>query len=154
MPVTDGAMVDDFDRAANVMEKRQSKEYLANTIKTMTKAAKSGKIVIFKAWPGFTWWSDKELMKKPHAEQYRVAKENITFPLACFLIGAEEYCYYCYTWGWLPEYGSLDWYPEHDRALGPPKADAVQEGWTFKREFEHASVFVDLERRTAKIDWR
>ena len=69
LSVFDGAMVDDFDRAANIMEKRQSKEYVANTIKIMSKAAKSDEIVVFKAWPGFTWWSDKELMKKPHADQ-------------------------------------------------------------------------------------
>jgi len=58
------------------------------------------------------------------------------------------------TWGWNPEDGSLDWYPELDKPLGPPKGDAVQKGWTFQREFEHASVFVDLESRTGEIDWR
>jgi len=151
LPMADGAMVDDFDRAANLNQ--QSKEYMANTIEVMRKAAKDGKIIVFKAWPGFTWWSDKELIKKPHEEQYRVAKENITFPLACFLAGAEPHCYFCYTWGWLPEYGSLDWYPEFDKPLGPPKGDAVREGWTYTREFEHASVFVDLENKIARIDW-
>jgi len=154
LSVFDGAMIDDFDRASNIIEKRQSPEYIANTIKTMIKAAKQGEIVIFKAWPGFTWWSDKELMKKPHAEQYKVAVKNIEFPLACFLIGAEEYCYFCYTWGWGPEHGALDWYPEFDKRLGAPKGDAVQVGWTFTREFEHASVFVDVEKRSAKIDWK
>lgn len=154
LSVFDGAMVDDFDRAANIMEKRQSKEYVANTIKIMSKAAKSDEIVVFKAWPGFTWWSDKELMKKPHADQYAVAVENLEFPLACFLIGAEKYCYFCYTWGWLPEYGAFDWYPEFDKPLGAPNGDAVQEGWTFRREFEHASVFVDVEKRIGKVDWK
>lgn len=92
LPVTDGAMVDDFDRAANV--RQQSKEYMAGTIEIMRKASKAGKIVIFKAWPGFTWWSDPELMKKPHEEQYRAARKAITFPLACFLVGAGENCYF------------------------------------------------------------
>ncbi|QDU58955.1 putative glycoside hydrolase [Aeoliella mucimassa] len=120
LPVTDGAMVDDFDRGANV--RQQSPEYLANTIETMRKAANDGNIVVFKAWPGFTWWSDKELMQKPHAEQYQVACDNITFPLACFLVGAEQHCYFCYTWGWLGEYGTFDWYPEFDHPLGAPRA--------------------------------
>ena len=82
LPVTDGAMVDDFDRAANI--RQQSKEYMASTIEIMRKAAKDGKIIIFKAWPGFTWWSDEEMMKKPHDQVHRIAKERITFPLACF----------------------------------------------------------------------
>ena len=152
LPVTDGAMVDDFDRASHI--RQQSKEYMANTIAVMRKAAHDGKIIIFKAWPGFTWWSDKELIKKPHAEVHRVAKERIAFPLACFLVGAGPHCYFCYTWGWLGEYGTFDWYPEFDKPLGPPKGDAVRQGWTYRREFAHASVSVDLETKAAKIDWR
>ena len=152
LPVADGAMVDDFDRASNINV--QSKEYMANTLETMRKAAQDGEIVIFKAWPGFTWWSDKEMMKKPHEEVHRVASENITFPLACFLIGAERNCYFCYTWGWLGEYGTFDWYPEFDKPLGPPKGKVIRKGWTYQREFAHASVFLDLEKKTAKIDWK
>jgi hypothetical protein len=147
-------MVDDFDRAANILDKRQSKEYIVGTIGVMAKAAKRGEIVIFKAWPGFTWWSDPELMKKPHDEQLAVSVKNLEFPLACFLIGAEEHCYFCYTWGWLPEHGALDWYPEFDKPLGPPKGSAVRDGWTFRREFEHASVFVDVEKRIGRINWK
>ena len=154
LDMVDGAMVDDFDRAANVLKKRQKKEYIADTIKTMSAAAKRGEIVVFKAWPGFTWWSDPELMKKSHAEQYAVSVKNLEFPLASFLIGAGEHSYFCYTWGWLPEYGTLDWYPQFDKPLGAPKGDAVQTGWTFRREFQHASVFVDLEKRIGKIDWK
>jgi len=152
LPVADGAMVDDFDRGANV--RQQSKEYMAATIEIMRKASKQGKIVIFKGWPEFTWWSDPELMKKPHKEQHRVAREAITFPLACFLVGAGKNCYFCYTWGWLGEYGTFDWYPEFDKRLGPPKGEAIREGWTYTRAFAHASVFADLETKTAKIDWR
>jgi len=152
LPVTDGAMVDDFDRASNI--RQQSKEYMANTLKVMGEAARDGKIIVFKAWPGFTWWSDKEMMKKPHEEQHRVACERITFPLACFLVGAGPNCYFCYTWGWLGEYGTFDWYPEFDKPLGPPKGEAVRKGWTYRREFARASVFVDLEKKTARVDWR
>ena len=41
-----------------------------------------------------------------------------------------------------------------DKPLGAPKGDAVQTGWTFRREFQHASVFVDLEKRIGKINWK
>ncbi|TWT80409.1 hypothetical protein CA13_18250 [Planctomycetes bacterium CA13] len=149
LPVTDGAMVDDFDRL-----RVQSKEYMANTMKTMQEAAKDEKIIVFKGWPRFlSAWRDGKMKQTPHDEVLRMAQKDITFPLACFLVGAEPNCYFCYTWGWNPEEGSLDWYPEFDKPLGPPKGDAVQRGWTFQREFEHATVFVDLENRTAKIDW-
>ncbi|GAB6166379.1 hypothetical protein JCM19992_23790 [Thermostilla marina] len=150
LPVTDGAMIDDFDRL-----RVQSKEYMANTIKTMQEAAKDGKIIIFKGWPRFlAAWRSGKMKTTPHDEVLRMARNDITFPLACFLIGAQPHCYFCYSWGWNPEEGSLDWYPEFDKPLGPPKGDAVQKDWTFEREFQHAHVFVDLENRTAEIDWR
>ncbi len=152
LPVSDGAMMDDFERPASV--RQQSKEYLAAEFEGMRQAAQSGKIVVFKGWPNFNWRSDRELMKKPHEEQYRVARGQITFPLACFLVAAEPNCYFCYTWGWLGEYGTFDRYPEFDRPLGAPKGEARREGWIYRREFTHASVMVNLESRTATIDWK
>lgn len=93
LPVTDGAMIDDFDRL-----RVQSKEYMANTIKTMQKAAKDGMIIIFKGWPRFLRaWRDGKMKKTPHDEILRMAQKDITSPLACFLAGAEPNCYFCYT---------------------------------------------------------
>ena len=150
LPVSDGAMVDDFDRS-----RVQSKEYMANTIEAMRTAAKDGKVIVFKGWPRFlSAWRKGQMSDKPHDEVLQLAQEDITFPLACFLVGAQQNCYFCYSWGWTAENGSLDWYPQFDKPLGPPKGDAVQEGWTYRREFEHASVFVDLENNKAKIDWK
>ncbi len=95
---------------------------------------------------------NRKLMTQEEARL--AARKDITFPLACFLVGAEQNCFLCYTWGWNPEEGTFEWYPEFDRPLGPLKGPAVREGWTYKREFEHASVFVDLEKRVGTIDWR
>jgi hypothetical protein len=50
------------------------------------------------------------------------------------------------------EYGTFDWYPEFDKKLGAPKDDAKREGFTYTREFEHASVFVNVEKKTGRID--
>lgn len=151
LPLTDGAMVDDFDRNPNIH--KQSPEYMANTIEAMRKAAADGKIVVFKGWPDFSM-KDKDMMKRPHDELARLAGEQITFPLASFLVGAGRHCYFQYTWGWDSDCGTFDRHPEFDKPLGAPKGDAVREGWTFRREFEHASVFVDVEKLKGRIDWR
>lgn len=116
----------------------------------MRQAAHDGKIIILKGWPDFNM-KNKEMMKKPHDELARLARERIMFPLACFLVAAERYCYFCYTWGWLGEHGTFDWYPEFDKPLGAPKGEAKRAGWTYRREFEHASVFVDLEKRPPRL---
>ena len=69
-------------------------------------------------------------------------------------MAAGSNCYFCYTWGYRETDGTFDWYPEFDKPLGPPKGEAKRDGWTYRREFEHASVFVDLENMTAKLDWK
>lgn len=147
LPATDGAMIEHFGDFAS-----GDKEKIAKDLESMREAALAGKIVILKAWPGFTFL-DGSMMRRPHEELARLARERITFPLACFLVAAEPHCYFCYTWGYQEEHGTFDWYPEFDRPLGPPQGDAERTGWTYRREFAHASVIVDLEARTARIDW-
>ncbi|MEO1857736.1 MAG: putative glycoside hydrolase, partial [Rubritalea sp.] len=155
LQVTDGAMIDDFDR--NGKARQQSVEYMVNTLEAMRAAAKDGKLILFKGWPDFTMALRKnpELKKRMSlSDLRREARKDILFPLACFLIAAEENCYFCYTWGWEPSQGTLEWYPEFEKPLGPPKGNAVRKGWTFQREFQHASVSVNVETKIAKIDWK
>ncbi len=45
-------------------------------------------------------------------------------------------------------------FPEYDKPLGPPKGPAVKDGTTYTREYESASVFLDIEKQTAKITWK
>ena len=160
LPATDGAMIDNFDRTLfrsddtkPTAPDARSLDLMAEGIEAMSKAAKQGKIVIFKAWPGFHQ-KDKELMKRPHAELAKLARERLTFPLASFLIAAGPHCYFQYTWGWNSDCGTFDWHPEFDKPLGAPKGDAKRDGFQYTRDFEHASVFVDLEKKAAKIDWK
>jgi hypothetical protein len=120
---------------------------------SMALAAVKGKSVIIKGWPGFNWL-DKEMMKRPHDELLRLAREQITFPLACFLVGAQPGSHFGYSWGYTDRMGALDSYPELDRPLGPPKSDAVWDGLTATREFAHASVWINLPTKQARIDWK
>lgn len=146
---TDGAMDERFGHFDN----GSSKEQIAEAIETIQSVGRSGKIVLVKGWPGFSY-REKEMMRKPRHELAELAKERITFPLACFLVAAQQHSYFCYTWGYREKHGTFDWYPEFDRPLGRPSGDAQRDGWTYRRTFEHANVFVDLETRTAKIDWQ
>lgn len=130
-----------------------SKESMLKDIQEMIKAGKHGKIVVFKGWPGFTF-IDGAALRKPMEEKRRLAAENITFALAAFLVGAQEHSYFIYNWGYRMELGCLHWYPEFDKPLGDPLGDMVREGWTLSRNFKHASVWVNLESKEAKIAWR
>ena len=148
LPHTSGAMIEHFGHFSGI-----GKEKMAEDLEAMRDAARTGKIVCFKAWPGFSWL-DADMMKRPHEELASLARERLTFPLACFLVAAEPRCYFSYTWGYGEDHGTFDWYPEFDKPLGPPLGEAKKNGWTYQREFAHASVFVDLDTETARIHWK
>ncbi len=148
LPLTSGAMIEHFGHFSS-----STKEAMAMDMEAMNAAARTDKIVCFKAWPGFSWL-EADMMKKPHDELVQLARERITFPLACFLVAAGPRCYFCYTWGYRENDGTFDGYPEFDKPLGLPQGEAKRAGWSYQRDFAHASVFVDLETKAARIDWK
>jgi len=143
-----GVMIEHFGHFQS-----DSKEDIAADMETIETAARKGKIVVVKGWPGFSFL-DQEMMQKPHADLARLAAERITFPLACFLAAAGERSYFCYTWGYTEEDGTFEWYPEFEKPLGKPKGPATRNGHVYTREFAHAAVWVDLAGKEARIDWR
>ncbi|MGB7347771.1 MAG: putative glycoside hydrolase [Pirellulaceae bacterium] len=144
---TDAAMIEHFGYFQS-----SSKESMLRDIQAMESAAKSGKIVVMKGWAGFTF-TDNKAMAKPLSEKRAIAKNSLQFPLAAFLVGAQENCYFIYNWGYRMELGCLEWYPEFDKPLGEPLGDMVKNGWKLSREFQHASAWVDLEKRESEINW-
>ncbi len=145
---TDAVMIEHFG-----IINSSSKESMLFDIKEMENAGKTGKMVVFKGWPGYAW-IDKDFMAKPLNEKQKISKENITFPLASFLAGAQENAYFIYNWGYRFKHGALDWYPEFVKPLGKPLHDMKVNGWKLTRDFEHASIWVDLETKKAKINWK
>ena len=144
-PSSDAIM---FENYATV---KSSKESLLSEWKEMRRNAREGKISVFRL--GVEGTGRRNL--KPNMP--KLAKEKAEFALACYLIGAEPYSYFMYSWGWKVATGPLVDYPEFKKPLGPPKGAykrTTAEGWEFTREFEHASVWVDTETREAKITWR
>lgn len=145
---TDAVMIEHFGILNST-----SKESMLKDIQEMEKAGKTGKIVVFKCWPGYTWL-DKDFMDKPLAEKQKISKKNIIFPLAAFLAGAQENTYFIYNWGYRLENGITEWYPEFDKPLGKPLKDMNVNEWVLTREFEHALIWVNLETNEAKINWK
>ncbi|GGD11532.1 putative glycoside hydrolase [Aquisalinus flavus] len=145
---TDGVIVEHFD-----LFQSTATEQVLQDIQRMIATGEQGKIVILKAFPGFTWLDDS-IRDTPHEELYALARERIDYPLAAFLIIANEYSYFNYSWGYRAEHGNLDWYPEFDKPLGKPLGPAKRTGLTFRREYEHASVILDIDARSGQVRWR
>ena len=150
LPHASGVMVEHFTAFHS-----RTKESIAADIEAITAAAGMGKIVVVKGWPDPTFnWTNKEKMCIPSSVLADEARKKITFSLACFLIAAQENCYFSYSWGWREQHGSLVDYPEFHKPLGKPKSQARKEGWAYTRSYEHAHVWLNLAERRAKIDWR
>lgn len=144
-PISDAIMFENYAAA------KSSKESLLAEWGHMLKNAKDGKISVFRL--GVEGTGRRNL--KPNMPKH--AREKAEFALACYLIGAQPYSYFMYSWGWKLSSGALVDYPEFAKPLGPPKGAynrTTPDGWEFTREFEHASVWVNTETRQARITWR
>ncbi|MGJ8677037.1 MAG: putative glycoside hydrolase [Akkermansiaceae bacterium] len=144
-PVSDAIMFE------NYASSKSSKESLLAEWQDMKKHAKDGKVSVFRL--GVEGTGRKNI--KPNMPA--LAKKHVEFSLACYLIGAQPYSYFMYSWGWKLSSGTLVDYPEFHKPLGPPKGEALRtspDGWEFTREYQHASVWVNIESREAKITWK
>jgi hypothetical protein len=128
-----------------------NKHRMAGDIEAIQEAGRRGRILLIKGWPGFSW-------QNPFSTSYEAnsaaAQRAIQFPIACFLIAAEPYSYFVYSWGYEDNEGTFIPYPEFDKSLGPPKGPAVRDGWIYTREFQHVRVEVNLDFQQARIDWK
>ena len=103
---------------------------------------------------------EKILRVIEYGELQRVGGERFNSELAFFLLVAEDTMFWLYSWFW----GFDDWvpgqvdssvpagfFPQAKCQLGAPKGKATRKvgTWTYTRQYEHASVFVDLNNRTA-----
>jgi hypothetical protein len=139
---------------------RLSKENILVEWELMKKISQTGKASVWRIGVEVEAREGAPAGKQQHmtdAESEELSKKRISYYLAAFLIGAQPQSYFQYGWGWGLKTGPLARYPEFQKPLGKPLGEYRRpdpNGWVFQREFEHASVFVDLEKKTAKIDWK
>ncbi len=144
----DGAMIEHFC----AMGDGDRREKIHSDIAKIQECGRQGKVAVVKGWPRFTFVDVQnpkseycDLYNNDKAKLYNICREDIDFSLACFLVAAGKYAYFSYGWGYDNDSGNLLDYPEfYNYRLGEPKGDAVRVGDIYTREFEYASVKVDL----------
>lgn len=155
----DGSYIEAFETTVGNVP---VKDYVAKGIAAFQEAARQGHVIAFTAGLGEES-GDAGKANEARTDEIRTAlkKEDASdrrfqYLLALFLICAEKHSYFCAHDGYDVK-SSTQWRrprPEFERPLGEPKGPAVRAGYTYAREFEHASVFVDLEQKNARINWR
>jgi hypothetical protein len=117
-----------------------------------------------KGWPG-PIIQQRDVYPRPMVspsttkEKQRISGERFNSELALFLLVASPQHFWVYSWFWdfddyipgLPDSTVPEvFFPETKCALGAPKGNYVRTGTVvYTREFEHASVYVNLANRTA-----
>jgi hypothetical protein len=133
-------------------------EYVTKGIDAIQKAARQGKIIAFTTGLAPSKNTSRMGIDEGHAsaESDEQARAALTYPLAIFLVCAEKYSYFRVHEGYSANDNKLwmRWFPEYDRPLGPPKGPAKKDGLRYSRTFEHATVLLDVKKRTAGIRWR
>jgi hypothetical protein len=161
----DGGMMEHFDFHPSIDPSGDSPQKLTQEMNFILHHGGRGKIIVVKAWPNF-YWIDSNIGTIPYRTLKRRARQQINFPLACFLACAQPYCYFCYSWGYTDEQGCLlfksgkrrvidpKWYWQLMKPLGRPLDEPSVSGYQWTRRFAHANVKVNLKSHTASITWR
>ena len=153
----DGSYIEGFEGAVGMSRK----DYVAQGIRDFQKAARQGFIVAYTCGLGRNLQDADEAPNSAAGNNNRArrggdAQSCFDYQLAIFLICAEKYSYFDLKDGYDAK-RSKTWLTrraDYDRPLGPPKGPAVRDGYTYTREFAHASVQLDIENETANIVWK
>ncbi|BCX49619.1 hypothetical protein HAHE_35270 [Haloferula helveola] len=132
-----------------------TKEAILRDWNLMRRIADAGKSSVWRI--GVEVGHKEDGKKLTDSEYQQLARQRLPYYLAAFLAGACEYSYFQYGWGWGLETGPLMDYPEMKKPLGKPLGERRRpdpHSWVFLREFEHASVRVDLEKKEGSVTWK
>lgn len=155
---------------------------MATSIEAIANMSRQGKTILVRGYPGpcgtpfakinsdiyqIPTWPDSSQPSTPEGLK-EASAALLDLALAPFLLVVEPNVWFSYSWfygiatGWTtcpdtPETctAPVGWYPQFKRPLGKPLGSAVRDGTVYTRQFEHASVYVDLDNRTAsRVTWK
>jgi hypothetical protein len=156
-----GSYIEGFDHESFGMSYA---DYLAKGIAAVQKSAKEGNIIAMSL--GIGEGRDNadvgfDDIRSGIKNEDKVS-ERIDYLLAIFLVCAEKYSYVYPHDGYSVNEKSgkndssvwLKTFPQYLHKLGAPKGPATKEGYIYTRSFEHLDVWLDIENKKAKLNWK
>jgi hypothetical protein len=161
MKYLDGSYLEAFENAKPSPSEPQAYEkYVAKGIAAVQQVAQAGKMIILRLHAdddsGDVDESGDAVGGQNQGKTSRTYYQNLEYKLALFLICAERHSYLSYYTP-APAKTSEELapdLPEFKKPLGPPKGPAVKDGFTYTRDFQYASVWLDLTKRQGRITWK
>ena len=159
----DGTYLELFTSPAGT--KLSKPDYIAKGIEATQTAARAGKIVAMTL--GIAEGGALDGVDETHSrinDLSEISQQQLHYKLALFLVCAEKYSYLFLNDGYCVDTRGrknicqsglwLKSLPEYQKPLGPPKGPAKRIGYVYTRDFEHASVWLDIEESQGKITWK
>ncbi len=161
MDYFDGSYLEGFEHAVGRISKA---DYIAKGIDTVQQAARSGKLIALTLNVGDSSMGDGVDELRGNLESLdQVSAARVDYCIALFLVMAEQYSYLnihdgydvntnangkCASKLWMKKL------PQYSRPLGPPLGPAVRNGYRYSRDFQHASVTLDIEASQGNVIWK
>lgn len=133
-------------------------DYVAKGIEAVQKSAREGNVIamslgIGESLDGANVGMDdiRKAVKLDDSVSVR-----LDYLLALFLVCAEEHSY-VYPHDGYNSLRSAVWlktFPQYQHKLGAPKGYAQKNGYIYTRSFEHLDVVLDIENKTAQLNWK
>ena len=151
----DGSYLEGFEHGNSGMT---YEDYLAKGIDAVQKSAREGNVIamslgIGKGLKNAVAGIDDAREKVNINEDFT---KRLDYLLAIFLVCAEKYSY-VYPHDGYGVGGSTVWlktFPQYEKKLGAPKGYAKREDYIYTRSFEHLDVTLDIQNKTAQLDWK
>ena len=162
MKYLDGSYLEAFENAkASPSDPQAYEKYVAKGIAAVQQVAQAGKMIILRLHAtddaeGVDEAGDAAGVAGTQSNPSHRFYQNLEYKLALFLVCAERNSYLSYYTP-APAKTSEELapdLPEFKKPLGPPKGPAVKDGFTYTREFQYASVWLDLTKRQGRITWK
>lgn len=157
----DGSYLEGFEHEVSGVSKA---DYIAKGIETVQKAARSGKMIALTLnVAGSSMGDGVDELGRDLEELAGIRQSRVDYCIALFLVMAERHSYLnihdgydvnsndkgkCASKLWLQTL------PEFERPLGRPLGPATKAGYRYSREFEHASVRLDIESNRGSVSWK
>lgn len=152
MEIMDGSYMERWDFPSTG---QTNADAIAVSIQLMREALQKGKMINFQTSPDSATEEEKPTDDE---ELLAYTKEHVYFPLAIFLIIAEENAYFSYTTGVNALSSSSDLWDtsfidEFHYYLGAPLGAPIKNGYLYERSFENLDVSVNLETKETVFNW-
>jgi hypothetical protein len=161
----DGSYLEGFEHNVGGVSKP---DYLAKGIACAQRAARQGKIVAFTIGLGDALDKDSSGIGLDEArkgiESVETVEHRLNYAAAMFLIIAEQHSYFhphAGTYGVRTTVNRKQknklWMKTpliFKKKLGSPKGAAIKKGYIYIRQFEHCSVWLDIENEVGKLTWK